>query len=250
MNEDQPAPIEGDEQDPSEIENQPKPAEDDEDQPAPPADDTEESDEQEDEDEDEPAPTPRENKRIRQLNDKFAQLAQQQQTPEQKKKESLIDEGDYTQEEINELASKYGEERYQEGVAQAKALEFKVNLKIDVPKVNQKYEYLDKDSDTFDPGRAAFVNNLFLKTVGYNQQNGSVTNSEIGYEEFVDGLMELVDNAATAKSADTVTNLAKQSAQRGVRPGGVAKKDYQGDDPSKMSDAQLQAAIKQGLGIK
>lgn len=247
MDEENPTPIVGDEQDP-ELQDQPDPAEGDEPKPNP-VEDEPEDDPEEQEEEDEPAPSPRENRRIRQLNAKFAELAQQAQ-PEEKKRAQPIGEGDYTIEEANELANKYGEERFNEGVAQAKALEFKVNLKIDVPEVNQKYEYLDKESQSFDPGRAAFVNNLYLKTVGYDQRTGSPSNSDIGYEEFVDGLMELVDNAATAKSADTATNLAKQSAQRGIRPGGVAKKAYNGDDPRKMSDDQLEAAIKTGLGLK
>lgn len=202
--------------------------------------------------EEEPAPSPRQNKAIERLTKKLAETSQQlkdvQSKPPQKQ-DQIIGEGDYDLDQINGLAQDFGQQRYNEGLAQANSLAFQTRLEIDAPRVAQKYEILDQNSDNFDPGRASFINELYLQTVGYDPTTGTVKNPNIRYEEFADGIMELVDTAASAKNADSSKNLAKQAAQTGVRPSGVAKK-YSGDNPAEMSDDQLDEVIAASLGIK
>lgn len=182
----------------------------------------------------------RANKRIQELTRKLAE-AQQHQPQRPVQRQQLINEGDYTPEEINGLAQQYGQEQYSAGLAQANALAFSTRLEIDAPKVATKYPVLDQNSDNFDPGVSAFINESYLKTVGYDPQVGSVQNNNIRYEEYVEGMMELVDTLSQGKEADSQKNLAKQAAQTGVRPSGI-RKDYSGTDPSKMTLEQLQAA--------
>lgn len=197
-------------------------------------------------------PSRRESKRIKQLTEKLAQYESRQPQPQQAPP-PVIGEGDYDVDEINQRAQQMSQQAYAQGLSQAQqmanAQAFATRLEIDTPKVYQKYDILDQNSDNFDPGRTAFINELYLRTVGYDPNSGAVANTNVRYEEFVDGIMEMVDTAAAAKSVDSKANLTKQAAQTGLRPSGTAK-DYGGDDPSKMSTEQLKARIEEGLGIK
>lgn len=202
---------------------------------------TEEPEADEPEEPEEPAPVSnRENERIRKLTEKLAQATNRPQPSPQQSQ--VIDEGDYTLDEVNSRAQQYGDQRYNEGVQQAKAIEFKLGLKMETPIVAQKYDDLNPNSENFDLGQREFIDELYLKTVGYDQQTGTVQRTDIGYEEFVDGFKNAVNRTASVKSADSSRNLAKQASQTGVRPNSVAKKTYDGTDPSKMSLEQLQSA--------
>lgn len=193
------------------------------------------------EEEAEPEPSPRQNKAIERLTKKLAEAkaqAPQRQAPQG----PIIGEGDYDLDQVNQMAREYGDSRYNEALQQAQAIEFKLGLKVEVPVVTQKYPELNPNSDKFDLGRRQFIDELYLKSVGYNEQSGTVQRSDIGYEEFVDGFMEAVDRSASVKAAESSKNLAKQASQTGVRPNSIAKKAYDGADPSKMTLEQLQAA--------
>lgn len=220
---------------------EPKVVEDEVEEEAPEAEVTTESDERPEEEE-QPEEVPvsrRANKRIQDLTRKLAEAHQPQQQPQTQRQ--IIDEGEYTPEEVNRLAQQHGEQQYSAGLAQANALAFSTRLEIDAPKVATKFPVLDQNSDNFDPGVSAFINESYLKTVGYDPNIGTVQNNNIRYEEYVDGMMELVDTLSQGKQADSQKNLAKQAAQTGVRPSGT-RKTYDGADPSKMTLEQLQAA--------
>jgi hypothetical protein len=199
----------------------------------------------------------RESKRIKQLLEKFATPQQQPQPQVEQRieaaKKKLIEEGEYSLDQINQMAEDYRQEAYKEGVqagqnASQNATLFLTRLEIDAPKVAAKHDFLDQNSDNFDPGQASFINELYLKTVGYDPRTGVAANPNIRYDEFVDGVMDLVDLQASAKVVDTKKNITKQAAKTGPRPGGTVKKAYQGDDPTQMSDEQLDAAIAASLG--
>lgn len=218
----------------------------------------EEDDDQQEEDEEERPVSKRENKRINQLLERLKSKEESGEgltKAEKAERKRIIDEGDYDLDEINDMAGKYGDSRYEEGLRTAQqqvqnALTFNTRLELDVPKVASKYDFLDQDSDNFDPGRATFINEMYLRTVGFDQRSGTVKNTDIRYHEFVDGIMELVDVQASAKESSTRKNFAKQAAKTGVRPAGVSK-PYNGDDPSKMTTEQLNAAIASSLkGIR
>jgi hypothetical protein len=215
------------------------------------AEETEEQSEEESE-EDEPEPSPRQNKAIERLTKKLAEASKQNRQPELTQKEKqMIDEGDYTTEELNEKFSKYGDQRYSEALMQAQqSLGFQTRLEIDAPKVAQKYEILNRNSEKYDPGQTALVGELYLRTVGYDENSGLVQRPDVRYEEFVDGIMEMVEIASAARNANSQRNVAKAAARTGVRPSGEAKKSYSGSDPRKMSDAQLTSTINDMLGIK
>lgn len=193
------------------------------------------------EEEEEKPVSHRENKRIQQLTKKLAEARQNTQF-NRPQNDQIIGEGDYDLDQVNQLAREYGDQRYNEALQQAKAIEFKLGLKVEAPIVAQKYDELNPKSDNFDLGRREFIDELYLKATGYDEKTGTVQRTDIGYEEFVDGIMEMVDRSASVKAADTSKNLAKQASQTGVRPNSVAKKTYEGTDPKKMTLEQLQAA--------
>ena len=211
----------------------------------------------------------RENKRIGQLLEKFQSREQEllarttgrqpqpsaTPTPQRTPGQPIIPDGEYTTEEVNQMARDYGESLLQQGLSQVQAVNIANNfanrLEIDLPKVTSKYEFLDEQSDNFNPGPAEFINRLYLNTVGYNPINGTVQDTDLRYSEFVEGFMDVLDLISNGKLADATASVASQAAGTGPRPSGNAKTPlYQGDDPKQMTDEQLDAAIAQGLGIR
>jgi hypothetical protein len=209
---------------------------------------------EEESEEEEAKTSPRQNKAIERLTRKFAEANRQNVQPQLTQAEKqLIEDGDYDTKELNERFSKYGQEQYEAGLAQAAAQQdsilFMTRLEIDGPKVASKYPFLNKDAKEFDAGIADYINRSYLNAVGFDAKTGKVVNPNIRYEEYADALVEVIDTVSASRSADSQRNIARQAAKTGIRPSGVAKKPYQGDDPRRMSAEQLDQAINEGLGI-
>lgn len=212
---------------------------------------------EEQEEEEEKPVSRRESKRIEKLLDKlnqYQQGGQPRRTAANRPAAPVIKEGDYNVDELNNMAQEYGQKLYQQGLSEAQAYNiantFATRLEIDAPKVGSKYQFLDTESDQFNPGPTDFINRMYLSMVGYDPQTGVVQNTDLRYGEFVEGFMDVVELLATEKVAGSTKNVAKQAAQTGLRPGGSKKSTYQGDDPRQMTDEQLEAAISSGLGIR
>jgi hypothetical protein len=90
---------------------------------------------------------------------------------------------------------------------------------------------------------------MYLNSVGYDPQTGVVQDMNLRYGEFVEGIMEVIDLVSAGRVADSTKNISEQAARTGIRPGGSRKSNYKGDDPRQMTDEQLEATIKAGLGI-
>jgi hypothetical protein len=139
-----------------------------------------------------------------------------------------------------------GQAQYNLGLEQAKTIEWRTSLKIDAPVIESKYPVLNPQSEEFHPAVADAVNNWYLGMSGYNPETGTVANSSIGYAEFVEGFMELVQETAGQKNAQTVRNVAKQAATTGLRPdGSSAKRLNLNKAPEEMTNEELYAAIGQ-----
>jgi hypothetical protein len=192
----------------------------------------------------------RENKRIKALTEKLASQQQNKQEQPPKPSDLFVGDKEYTPEEANERARAYGTQQYESGLAAAKALEFRVSLELDAPKVASRYDFMNTDSEKYDPGITEFINATYLKLVGYDPTTGVPKDTGIRYAEFVDGWMEGQEAVAALRNANSSANLAKQASQTGVRPNTVTKKTYQGDDPREMSDSQLEQVINSALRIK
>jgi hypothetical protein len=203
-----------------------------------------------------PQPSRRENLRIQQLLEK---LQKQPQAPAEHKAPTGIDYGatlDADPEVISQLESdrqQVAATSYNEGLEQAKSIQFHTRLEIDAPKVESKYKQLNpEDKENFNPALANAVNTWYLQTSGYDQQTGKVANPNIRYAEFVEGIMELGRVIGSQESVKAAKNVAKQAATTGLRPdGSTAKRLDLNKAPGAMSDEELDAFLaKQGVATK
>jgi hypothetical protein len=139
-----------------------------------------------------------------------------------------------------------GESSYTEGLKRAEYLNWNTGLKIDAPKIESKYDILNPDKpEAFHPQVADTVNSFYLNMVGFDSETQTVANPNIGYAEFVEGFMELVQETAGERNAASVKNIAKQAANTAIRPDGSSAKPSVYKDPSEMSIEELYAAIGQ-----
>jgi hypothetical protein len=139
-----------------------------------------------------------------------------------------------------------GQSQYNEGLKRAEYLNWNTTLKIDAPNVERKYPVLDPNSPEFHPAAADAINQWYLNMSGFDTETQTVNNPNIGYADFVEGFMELVQETAGQKNAQTVKNVAKQAASTGLRPdGSSAKRMDLTKDPSKMTMEELYASIGQ-----
>jgi hypothetical protein len=163
-----------------------------------------------------------------------------------------LDADDQTIKTLEDDRKQYGSQAFQEGLKRAEAIQFHTRLEIDAPTVATKYPQLNKDdADNFDPAVADAINSQYLFMVGYDPKTDTVQNPGIRYKDFVEGIMELADAAASRKVQSTSKNIAKQAAQTSLRPDGSASKRLNlNQAPSAMSDEELDAAIAQAIPKK
>lgn len=203
----------------------------------------------ESEEEEEKPPSRRESLRIQQLIEK---LKQQPAAPDKPKSPGGLDyktaldadpEVIKTLEEDRDAAGNAG---FQQGVEQAKSIQFHTRLEIDAPKIEAKYPQFDKDSVEFNPVLANSINQWYLSTVGFNPEKDTVTNAGVRYSDFVESIMELADEVAGDKTASASKNIAKQHANTAIRPGGGRTKGLNlNKPPEQMTDEELKAVIAQ-----
>ena len=137
---------------------------------------------------------------------------------------------------------------YQQGLDQAKSIQFHTRLEIDAPKVEQKYPILNKESEEFNPAVADAVNSWYLQMTGYDPSTNSVSNANIRYSDFIEGVMELGEKTAGQKVAQSSKQIAKQAAQTGIRPdGSQAKKLDLSKAPQDMTTEELETFISKNI---
>jgi len=178
-----------------------------------------------------------------------------------------------TELDVDELKNdrqQYGETRFLTGVQAQKALaeeekfwqgiEYQNKLLL----TDSKYSFLNEDdTENFDEPKAAKINNLYMKVIGYKEElikgkDGIVladdkgvpykrittTRKDLPYDEFVRDYMENVEEFVADNEAETTKNLVKQHAHQGVRPGGSSKRGLgklKEGDISKMTDEEFEA---------
>lgn len=168
----------------------------------------------------------RQERQIERLTDRIAQgMNQRYQPPQQTQYDPLkYNEDEYDVRQLEEDRNRYGEARYQEGLASAQATLnpdiFLDRLERDNDYIASHYKQLDERSDDFNPDLAERLNRLYLATIGFDANSGRITNPGVRYRDYASAFMEVVDHIATNQSADTAQNLARQSSQGGIRPGG------------------------------
>lgn len=207
--------------------------------------------------------TPRQQKRVGQLEKKAEELKlnkildriQQTKQPVQREQRKpmdyrdTIDAPDEVYESLDQDRSNYGEQRYSEGLEQAKALEFKMNIKLDLPLVKEKLDKLD-------PADATALDREYLQLVGFDPQTGYVRNADVGYADFIEARIQQAERLAASMALKSQKNIAKQAAQTGIRPDGGAHKGLQISSPQDIANMSSEdfeknkAAIYKAAGLK
>ena len=201
-------------------------------------------------------PSRREQLRIQTLLQKYGpppERPSQQQAPYQQTRSDALDYGtalDADPEVIKQLEADRNatsQMSYNEGLKRAEFLDWKTSLKIDAPNIEKKYPILDpNDKENFHPVVADAMNTWYLKMSGYDPNNQTVANNGISYADFVEANMELVEEIAGQKNAQTVKNVTKQAAQTGLRPdGSSAPRMNLNKAPQDMTMEELYASIGQ-----
>jgi hypothetical protein len=212
---------------------------------------TEEEQPKEETPEDKP-PSRREQLRIQQLLQKYGDPRQKQQQQAPSQRQDVLDYGqalDADEEVVKTLESdrtQYGQAQYNEGLKRAEYLDWKTSLKIEAPVIEKKYPILDPNSPDFHPAVADAMNTWYLKMSGFDPNTQTVSSSDISYADFVESNMELVEEIAGQRNAQTVKNVAKQTAQTGLRPdGSSAPRMNLNKAPQEMTMDELYASIGQ-----
>ena len=163
---------------------------------------------------------------------------------------------DYEQAEefkIDELAAdraKYGQNQFANGaqlerqIAQQERFWDKVEMEAKLLSYDPKLQFLNEDNkEAFDEDKTADINDFYLNAIGYREtpiyHNGqpvfdpntgkqkvsiSVQRTDLGYEKFVKGFVDMMEDWTDEAQADTVKNIVKQKSNQGIRPGGTSKR--------------------------
>lgn len=224
----------------------------------------EESEEQEEEEEKEepeapekgeeeqPQPSRREQLRISKLLEKYGS-PEAPKVPEKKPSTALNYEEELevdpeTRKVLEDDREKYADQRYQEGLEQAKSIQFTTRLELDAPKVEAKYTFLDPSSEDFNPHTAEAMNNKYLSFVGFDPNTGRVRDANIRYADFVEAEMEFANAVAERQIQESTKRVVKQAAQTSLRPdGSSAKRLNLNKAPEDMSDEELDAMIASSI---
>jgi len=219
------------------------------------------TDESQETEEEQPELSPRQQKRVEQveeqakeykLNKILDRIQNTKQTPSQRENpldyREAIDAPDEVYNTLDKDRSQYGDQRYNEGLEVAKAIEFRTNIRLDLPIVKEKLDKLD-------PQDAATLDREYLQFVGFNPKNGTVQHADVGYADFIEARIEQAERLARSMTQQTHKNIAKQAAQVGVRPDGSTRSGVKVQNPgdiSSMSDDDFEknrASIYKSMGL-
>lgn len=195
-------------------------------------------------------PSRREQLRIQQLLNKYGD-PDKKQAPLQTRQDALdygtaLDADPAVIEQLEADRQATQQSAFSEGLKRAEFLDWKTSLKIDAPNIEKKHPILDPSAKEFHPAVADAVNNWYLNMSGFDPNTNTVNNPNIGYADFVEGFMELVQETAGQKNAQSVKNITKQAATTGLRPdGSSANRMNLNKDPSEMTTEELYAVLGQ-----
>lgn len=167
----------------------------------------------------------------------------------------------------------------QREVAEEQNFWTKVEYEAKLLNTKPGFEFLDENNkEKFDEKKAAAINDLYFKTIGLEQQlvrdaNGlpivnaqgeamirpTVRRKDLGFQEFVEGYVEVFMNMDQDDEAEITKNVVKQRAHQGIRPGGSSRRGLgrlqQGDiakmtaDEVEANEAEIDRQINAELGI-
>lgn len=223
-----------------------------------PTEEVEEPEEQEDteeeseEVEEEPPKSRRLQKREEQLQEKLKiqdmiatlkqRSAPQQQAPQGLNYGEALNADPETVQQLEYDRQTYGTQAYNQGLQEAKSIEWKMGVKMEAPQVFQEYPYMNPKSPEYDPAIALSLDEEYLWMSQYDPETGIAHNPGISYTQFVEARHQQANRIAGEKIQRSTKNIARQSAMTGLRPdGGTSKKLNLNKDPSDMTLEELYA---------
>lgn len=134
-------------------------------------------------------------------------------------------EQEYPIEQLNADRQKYGEAQYQQGLDTAQQVAqttvWKDSVERDNDFIDEKFPIMDENSDEYDSDIANYINNLYLKSTGYD---GTSVKNPIRYRDFVQANMELADRLKVQASAETAQNVSRQASQASIKSGANSRR--------------------------
>lgn len=150
-----------------------------------------------------------------------------------------IDAPDELYDKLEQDRNQYADQRYsagkEEAMQQLQAMEWRTNIKLDLPLVKEKLDKLD-------PEDAAAIDREYLLYSGFNRKTGVVANPGIPYADFVEAQIERAERLAANMQVQSSKNIAQQAANQGVRPDGGGRQGFTLTNPgdiSKLSDKEF-----------
>jgi hypothetical protein len=147
-----------------------------------------------------------------------------------------IDADDEVVSQLSQDREQYGQDQRNQGQAEAmeqlKYVEWKNNIRFDLPMVKEKLDQLP-------PAVARAIDREYLLYSGADVENGKVSNPSISYAEFVEAQIERAEAIASIRNQDSQKNIVKQAAQTGIRPNGATSR------PNKITSPDDIAGISQ-----
>lgn len=167
----------------------------------------------------------------------------------------------------------------QREIAQEENFWTKVEYEAKLLNTKPGFEFLDENNkEKFDEKKAAAINDLYFKTIGLENvlvrdANGlpivnaqgeamvrpTVRRKDLGFQEFVEGYVDVFMNMDQDDEAEIIKNTVKQRAHQGIRPGGSSRRGLgrlrQGDiakmsaDEVEANEAEIDRQINAELGI-
>lgn len=134
-------------------------------------------------------------------------------------------EQEYPIEQLNADRQKYGAAQYQQGLDTAQQVAqttvWKDSVERDNDFIDEKFPIMDENSDEYDSDIANYINNLYLKSTGYD---GTSVKNPIRYRDFVRANMELADRLKVQASAETAQNVSRQASQTSIKSGANSRR--------------------------
>lgn len=192
----------------------------------------------------------RESLRIKQVLDNLKRSDPQQQAPASRRDGAIdyateLDADPETVQRLQEDRQRAEQARYEEGLQQSNAVEWRTMLHIDAPQVSSKYPQLNKgDAENYHAVLDDSLSDWYLQMSGYDPKTRIARNPGMRYSDFVDGIFELAEEIASTKTASTQKNIVSQASNTAIRPdGSSASRMNLNKDPGAMSDDELDAMI-------
>lgn len=146
---------------------------------------------------------------------------------------------------LNEDRTKYGNNKFSEGAnterhfANQERFWDRTEFEGKLLEQDPQYAFLNENNpDTFNADKAEELNGMYLDLVGYDPVNNSVRRTDLSYDKFVRREVARMKQWAAEENDSTISSLASQASQSGIRPSGSSSKGLgklKPGDISKMS---------------